>query len=66
MRTLPYIGENGNWYVYDKENNEYVDSGKVAKGEKGDMPIKGTDYWTEEDKTEIKAYVDDAILGGAW
>ena len=45
------------------------------KGEKGDTgekgfdgysPIRGTDYWTDADKAEIKAYVDEAILGGAW
>jgi NDP-sugar pyrophosphorylase family protein len=29
-------------------------------------PVKGTDYWTETDIAEIKAYVDEAILGGAW
>lgn len=43
-----------------------------AKGDKGDTgqngytPIRGTDYWTESDKAEIKSYVDEAILGGAW
>lgn len=36
------------------------------KGDKGDTPIKGTDYWTAEDIAEIKGYVDDAILGGEW
>lgn len=42
------------------------------KGEKGDTgasgytPVRGTDYWTDADIAEIKAYVDDAILGGAW
>lgn len=45
---------------------------KGDKGDKGDMgeagytPIKGTDYWAEEDVAEIKSYVDEAILGGAW
>ena len=28
--------------------------------------VRGVDYWTEEDKAEIKSYVDDAILNGAW
>ena len=28
--------------------------------------VRGIDYWTEEDKNEIKQYVEDAILGGAW
>lgn len=36
------------------------------KGDKGDTPKKGVDYWTEADKAEIKGYVDEAILGGAW
>ena len=35
-------------------------------GPKGDTPVRGKDYWTEDDKAEIKSYVDDAILGGAW
>lgn len=26
----------------------------IAKGDKGDTPIKGVDYYTEEDKQEIK------------
>ena len=36
------------------------------KGADGYTPIKGTDYWTEADKAEIKYYVDEAILGGEW
>lgn len=48
---------------------------KGDKGDKGDTgatgaagysPVRGTDYWTDADKAEIKAYVDEAILGGAW
>lgn len=45
---------------------------KGDTGSKGDMgdpgysPVRGTDYWTDADKAEIKAYVDEAILGGAW
>lgn len=37
-----------------------------ATGAAGKTPVRGTDYWTETDKAEIKAYVDQAILGGAW
>jgi hypothetical protein len=42
--------------------------GKVVgeDGTAGYTPVKGKDYWNEEDKAEIKAYVDEAILGGAW
>lgn len=39
---------------------------KNLKGAAGKTPVRGTDYWTAADKAEIKAYVDDAILGGAW
>ena len=35
-------------------------------GADGYSPVRGTDYWTEADKAEIKSYVDEAILGGAW
>lgn len=27
---MPYIGENGNWYIYDSETGEYKDSGKPS------------------------------------
>lgn len=36
------------------------------QGENGYTPVRGTDYWTPEDIAEIKNYVDEAILGGAW
>lgn len=29
-------------------------------------PVRGEDYWTPDDIAEIKAYVDEAILGGEW
>ena len=35
-------------------------------GRDGATPQRGVDYWTDADKAEIKSYVDDAILGGAW
>ncbi len=35
-------------------------------GVDGHTPVRGVDYWTDADKAEIKAYVDEAILGGAW
>ena len=40
------------------------------KGDAGYSPVRGTDYWTEADKEEMKAYIrayiDEAILGGEW
>ena len=35
-------------------------------GQDGNTPVRGTDYWTDADIAEIKSYVDEAILGGAW
>lgn len=32
----------------------------------GYSPVRGEDYWTEEDIAQIKGYVDEAILGGKW
>lgn len=49
------------------EKGEPGQPGKDGKdGADGYSPVRGTDYWTEADKAEIKAYVDNAILGGAW
>ncbi len=44
----------GNWYVWDDVLKKYVNSGVRAEGY---IPVKGTDYWTEEDKEEIVADV---------
>ena len=55
------------------EKGETGETGAAGKdgangkdGVDGKTPVKGTDYWTDADKAEIKSYVDDAILGGAW
>ncbi len=40
--------------------------GITGTGADGYIPVRGTDYWTDADKAEIKSYVDEAILGGAW
>nr|DAT37910.1 MAG TPA: hypothetical protein [Caudoviricetes sp.] len=32
----PYIGGNGHWYIWDKVNKKYVDSGVSAIGQKGE------------------------------
>jgi hypothetical protein len=41
-----------------------------VNGLDGHTPIKGEDYYTEKEKSdlveEIKSYVDEQILGGAW
>ena len=56
----PMIGENKNWFVWDANTNEYVDSGILAEGQKGEPGQNGKDgqngedyILTETDKTEI-------------
>lgn len=39
---------------------------KGNTGAAGYTPVRGVDYWTDADIAQIKSYVDDAILGGAW
>lgn len=69
----PYIGDNGNWFVFDMLQGEYVDTGVCAKGS---TPVKGTDYFTEEEiesilkpireeiKKHAKSYAYVEIRGG--
>ncbi len=58
----PYVGENGNWYVFDSGSGSFVDSGAKAqgpigdkgdKGDKGDTPEKGVDYFTPLERQEL-------------
>lgn len=42
------------------------DIGDVIGNMQGHTPVRGTDYWTDADKNEIKSYVNDAILNGKW
>lgn len=53
-------GKNGNDGYTPRKNIDYFD------GKDGKTPARGTDYWTSADIAEIKSYVDEAILGGAW
>lgn len=52
----------------EKALQEAKESGafKGDPGEPGYTPVREVDYWTDADKAEIKSYVDEAILGGAW
>ena len=45
----PYVGENGNWFVWDKTSQAMADSGRPARGAAGFTPQKGVDYFTEAD-----------------
>ena len=48
------------------EQKESLRGPEGKQGPQGPAPERGVDYWTEYDIAQIKAYVDDAILNGAW
>lgn len=66
----PTIGENGNWYLGDTDTGkpsrgetgpagaDGKDGAPGADGADGYTPVKGTDYWTQNDQ---KAIVDDVL-----
>ena len=56
-------GDKGDPFTYEDFTPEQL---AKLKGEDGHTPERGVDYWTEADKSEIKAYVDEAIIGGEW
>ena len=47
------------------ENGEWVEVTAI-KGASGATPVRGLDYWTEADIAEMKNYIDESILNGAW
>ena len=59
-KAVPIIGENGNWYTYDMEIGDYVDTG-VSAG--GDISSIQEELENKADKTEVytKDEVDNKI-----
>lgn len=47
--------------VVTRLTTAHIEDYDVLKGDKGDPPTRGVDYWTNEDINEIKAYCDDYI-----
>lgn len=48
----------------DGTESETIQTIKGEPGNPGYTPVKGTDYWTDEDISEIQSYIDTQI-GGA-
>lgn len=57
MAVLKIKDENGNWTSVPAIKGE-----PGADGKDGRTPEKGTDYWTEEDKAEVKTFVDESVV----
>lgn len=49
-KTIPIIGENGNWFVYDMTEDKYVDTGKPSKDK-----VNLSDYCTKKEVAETYA-----------
>lgn len=63
----PYIGENDNWYVWDTETNEFIDTGTKARGPEGPEGPEGkppkigeNGNWFEWD-AEANTFIDTGI-----
>ena len=61
VETLPSGSEATATITGDKEN-PVLNLG-IPKGADGYTPVKGTDYWTTDDKAEIQSYIDTQIGG---
>ncbi len=59
--TAPDVKLNSNGELILTVNDETSFNVGKVKGENGDKPIKGTDYWTDSDKEEIVNSVLDAL-----
>lgn len=56
-------GDTGTAFTYSDFTAEQLAALKGEKGDKGYTPVKGTDYWTEADKTELVAMVIESLGG---
>ena len=62
----PYIGENGNWFVWDVYTHEFVDTGLPARGEQGETGRGLTILGKYGSLEELRASVKDAQPGDAY
>lgn len=68
---VPLAGE---LIIYDIDSNYPYQRVKIGDGQTlvtqlpfiTTMPIRGVDFWTEDDIAEIKSYIDNMILEGEW
>lgn len=54
------------YFRFSSDNGETWTGALKCTAVDGYSPVRGKDYWTEEDIAEIKSYVDEAILNGEW
>ena len=59
-------GSKGSTGVQGPKGDQGIQGPQGLKGDPGYTPQRDIDYWTQEDKDAIKAYIEESILGGAW
>lgn len=57
--SIPTIVD-GYWYIYSVDENDYINTGVKAMGEK---PQKNIDYFSDEDKSELVDMVERKAIG---
>lgn len=55
----PHIGDNGNWFIGETDTNK---PSQGTNGVDGKTPIKGVDYFTAEDKSELTTEVTENLI----
>lgn len=51
--ATPVIGENGNWFINGQDTGKPSRGEQGPAGQDGKTPVKGVDYYTEQDKQEM-------------
>lgn len=59
-------GDKGEQGIQGPKGDQGIQGPQGPKGDPGYTPQREIDYWTQEDKDVIKAYIEESILGGAW
>ena len=62
-KNTPYIGANGNWFIYDADRNAYIDSGNPSRGEGGTGGGSNTPDLVIEMNAPSGTTVDEAAPG---
>lgn len=52
-------------YIFHAYTGQWYEQPE-GSGKPGYTPVRGVDYWTEEDIAAIKEYVETMIEGGSW
>ena len=58
FKTVPYIGSNGNWFIYDMESGQYKDTGKPSTGTGGGVSVDLSNYY---DKNKTDELLDEKV-----